>query len=146
MTTSLTTSHTTDIMKVDLSGKVAIVTGGARDIGRAVVLKLAESGASVVVNYNASAAQAEALVKEITGRGGRAIAVQADVTKTADARRLVLETQAAFGKEIHVLVNNAGGIVARKKMDEMDEAFWDQVMALNAKSVFLVTQAVLPHM
>jgi 3-oxoacyl-[acyl-carrier protein] reductase len=133
-------------MKVDLNGRTAIVTGGARDIGRAVVLKLAESGANVTINYNASAAQAEALVKEITGRGGRAIAVRADVTKTADARRLVLETQAAFGKEIHVLVNNAGGIVARKKMDEMDEAFWDSVMALNTRSVFLVTQAVVPHM
>jgi 3-oxoacyl-[acyl-carrier protein] reductase len=133
-------------MKVNLSGKTAIVTGGARDIGRAVVLKLAESGAAVAINYNASAAKAEALAKEITGRGGRAIAVQADVTKTADARRLVSETQRAFGNELHILVNNAGGIVARKKVDEMDEAFWDSVMALNVRSVFLMTQAVVPHM
>jgi len=133
-------------MKVDLKGKVAIVTGGARDIGRAVVLRLADSGAAVAINYHASGAQAEALAKEIGERGGRAIAVQADVTKPADARRLVSETQRAFGDRIDILVNNAGGIVARKKMDEMDEAFWDSVMALNAKSVFLVTQAVLPHM
>ncbi|MBC7672806.1 MAG: glucose 1-dehydrogenase [Polaromonas sp.] len=131
---------------MDLSGKVAIVTGGARDIGRAIVLKLVESGASVVINYHSSAAAANALVAEITGSGGRAIAVQADVSTGAGATTLIEATRAAFGDSIHVLVNNAGGLLARKKLAEMDEAFWDQVMALNLKSVFLVTQAALPHL
>jgi 3-oxoacyl-[acyl-carrier protein] reductase len=132
-------------MRVDLNGKVAIVTGGARDIGAAVVRKLAESGASVVVNYNSSADRANALAGEVTAAGGRAVAVQADVSTAQGVKRLVDETLAAFGGRIDVLVNNAGGILARKKIDEMDEAFWDAVMDLNLKSVFLVVQAALPH-
>jgi 3-oxoacyl-[acyl-carrier protein] reductase len=133
-------------MRVDLSGKVAIVTGGARDIGAAVVRALARSGASVVVNYASSAERAEALVAEVTAAGGKAVAVRADVTQEADVRRLVDETRAAFGDRIDVLVNNAGGIVKRTKLEDMTAAFWDEVFALNAKSVFLVTQAVAPRM
>jgi 3-oxoacyl-[acyl-carrier protein] reductase len=130
---------------IDLTGKVAIVTGGARDIGRAIVLELAASGASVVVNYHSSEAAAQKLVAEVTASGGKAIAVRADVSKGLDAKRLVAETCKAFGDTIHILVNNAGGLVARKKMEEMDEAFWDSVIALNLKSVFVTTKAALPH-
>jgi 3-oxoacyl-[acyl-carrier protein] reductase len=133
-------------MHVDLNGKVALVTGGARDIGRATALKLASCGAAVVVNYNSSAAPAEQLVDEVKARGGKAAAVKADVTRPDEVWKLVEEARGAFGDRIDILVNNAGGLLARKKMEEMDEAFWDQVVALNLKSVFLVTQAVLPHM
>jgi len=133
-------------MQTDLSNKVAIVTGGARDIGRAIVLELAACGASVVVNYHSSADKANALVTEVTKNGGKAIAVRADVSNADDVKRLVAETRAAFGDAIHILVNNAGGLIARKKLDEMDVAFWDSVMALNLRSVFLVTQAVVPQM
>lgn len=133
-------------MRVDLQGRVAIVTGGARDIGRAVSLKLAECGASVVVNYYTSADRAKAVVAEVESRGGRALAVQADVSRSQDARRLIDQTRKAFGERIHILINNAGGLVARKKLDEMDESFWDTVMGLNLKSVFLVTQAALPYL
>jgi 3-oxoacyl-[acyl-carrier protein] reductase len=133
-------------MQVDLSGKVAIVTGGARDIGAAVVRALARSGASVVVNYASSADRASALVAEVTAAGGRAVAVRADVTSAAEVRRLVDEARAAFGDRIDVLVNNAGGIVKRTKLEEMTAEFWDTVFALNTRSVFLVTQAVVPHM
>src|SRR5437868_3732678 len=133
-------------MQVDLSGKVAIVTGGARDIGAAVVRALAQSGASVVVNYQSSAEHANALVADVTANGGKAIAVQADVTKPDQVQRLVAETRAAFGETIDILVNNAGGIIQRRKLDEMDGAFWDAVFALNTKSTFLVTQAVAPLM
>jgi 3-oxoacyl-[acyl-carrier protein] reductase len=133
-------------MQVDLTGKVAVVTGGGRDIGRAIASSLARSGAAVAINYLSSAAHAASTVAEIVNAGGRAIAVQADVTRAADVERLVSETRAAFGDTIDILVNNAGGLVARKKIEEMDEAFWDQVIALNLKSVFLVTKAVLPHM
>lgn len=133
-------------MQIDLSNKVALVTGGARDIGRAIVLKLAESGASVVINYYSSAGSANALVTEVEAKGGKAIAVRADVSSKADVDRLIAATRSAFGDSIHVLVNNAGGLLARKKLDEMDEAFWDSVMALNLKSVFFVTQATVPLM
>jgi 3-oxoacyl-[acyl-carrier protein] reductase len=131
-------------MHVDLKETVAIVTGGARDIGRAIALSLAECGASVVVNYNSSEEQAHAVVREITARRGRAIAVRADVTREADVARLVEETRTAFGDRVDILVNNAGGLLARKKLEEMDGAFWDDVLALNLKSVFLVTRAVSP--
>jgi 3-oxoacyl-[acyl-carrier protein] reductase len=98
------------------------------------------------VNYASSAERAEALVAEVTAEGGRAIAVRADVTREAEVRRLVDETRAAFGDRIDVLVNNAGGIVKRTKLEDMTGAFWDEVFALNTKSVFLVTQAVVPRM
>ena len=132
-------------MQVDLKGRVAIVTGGARDIGRAIVLKLADAGASVAVNYYSSADAAKALVAEVKSRGGDAVAIRANVSEPREASRLVEATRAALGDTIHILVNNAGGLVARKTMAEMDEAFWDGVMALNLKSVFLMSQAVLPH-
>lgn len=133
-------------MKVDLKNKVALVTGGGRDIGRAVSLALAASGASVVVNYNSSADRANDVVREIESKGGRAIAVQADVTSSSDIIAMMTAISAAFGDRVDILVNNAGGLIARKKLDEMDEDFWDTVIALNLKSVFLVTQAVVPHM
>jgi 3-oxoacyl-[acyl-carrier protein] reductase len=132
-------------VQIDLTGKTAIVTGGARDIGRAIVLELAASGASVAVNYHSSQDAAEKLVAEVRAGGGKAVAVRADVSKGLDAKRLVADTRNALGDRIDILVNNAGGLVARKKIEEMDEAFWDQVIALNLKSVFVVTKAALPH-
>ena len=132
-------------MQIDLKGKVAIVTGGARDIGRATALLLAKSGASVVVNYNSSGDKARALCDEIRAAGGRAVAVKADVTKSEDIKRLFQEASAAFGR-LDILVNNAGGLLARKALGEMDMAFWDEVMHLNLRSVAFVTQAALPYM
>lgn len=129
----------------ELSGKVALVTGGARDIGRAVSLALADAGASVAINYNASADKANEVVSEIEGRGGKAIAAKGDVTRAQDVEAIVTAAL-QLGDAIDVLVNNAGGLLARKKLDEMDETFWDDVMAINLKSVFLVTKAVVPHM
>lgn len=131
-------------MHMDLNGKVALVTGGARDIGRATALLLASRGAAVAVNNYSSAAAADALVAEITGRGGRAVAIRADVTSAADVQRLVAGTVDALGP-IDILVNNAGGLLARKRVTEMDEAFFDEVVAINFKSMFLVTQAALAH-
>lgn len=130
----------------DLSGKVALVTGGARDIGRAISIGLASRGASVAVNYFDNPGDADETFAVISRAGGRAIAIQADVTKAVEVQTLVEKTLAGFGKEIHILVNVAGGLVGRKRMEEMDEAFWDCVIALNLKTVFLVTKAVLPFM
>jgi 3-oxoacyl-[acyl-carrier protein] reductase len=133
-------------MQIDLTGRVAVVTGGGRDIGAAVSRRLAECGAAVAVNYSASADRAASVVDEITRAGGKAKAIQADVTRALDVQRLVDETRAAFGDHIDILVNNAGGLVGRKTLSEMDETFLDTVLDLNLKSVFLVTKAVLPHL
>lgn len=134
------------IYDMNLKNKVAIVTGGGRDIGRAVAVKLAALGARVVVNYFQSGEKAEETLGLIRKNGGVAVAIQADVSRWEDCIRLVDETRAVFGPEIHILVNNAGGLIARKKLDEMDEAFWDQTMALNAKSTFMMQKAVKPYM
>lgn len=129
-----------------LKNKVAIVTGGARDIGREVSLKLAAEGAKVVINYFASEEKANETVKEIRSKGGEAIAVKGNMSNNNDVLKLVEETKKAFGNEVHILVNVAGGLVARKTMDEMDEDFWDEVIGLNLKSVFLTIKNVLPLM
>lgn len=128
------------------AGKVAVVTGGSRDIGRAVCVKLGSEGASVVVNYNSNQADADATVAAVEAAGGKAIAVKADVTKPADVDALIAATREAFGDEIHVLVNNAGGLVARKTLQEMDEEFFNFVMQLNVTSTFLASKATVPFM
>ena len=128
------------------AGKVAVVTGGSRDIGRAVCVKLGSGGASVVVNYNSNEADADATVAAVEAAGGKAIKVKADVTKPADVDALIAAATDAFGDEIHILVNNAGGLVARKTLEEMDEEFFNFVMQLNATSTFLACKAAVPHM
>jgi 3-oxoacyl-[acyl-carrier protein] reductase len=129
----------------DLKGRTAIVSGGGRDIGREVSIALATAGANVCVNYRASEASARETVQMIEQRGGKAIACAADLSRGDDAERLVQRTREAFGP-IHILVNNTGGLVARKPMDVMDERFWDEVMNVNLKTMFLLTKAALPHM
>nr|WP_294812400.1 glucose 1-dehydrogenase [uncultured Sphingomonas sp.] len=126
--------------------KVALVTGGGRDIGRSVSLRLAAEGAKVAINYCHDRASAEATAHDIEAAGGTAAVFQADVSKADQVAALVAGVQAKFGDRIHVLVNLAGGMVARRKIEEMDEAFYDQIMDLNLKSVFLVTRAVKPLM
>ena len=107
-----------------LENKIAIVTGGSRDIGRAVSETLAAHGAKVIVNYFNNASEGEATVAAIQGAGGEAIAVKGDMTKQADVDNLVAETRKAFGDKINVLVNVVGGLVARKTLAEMDEEFF----------------------
>lgn len=131
---------------MNFKNKIAIVTGGARDIGRAISLKLASSGALVALNYFDNPGDAQETLRMIKASGGKAAAIQGDMTKAADAERLVEGTLKEFGGPVDILVNVAGGLVGRKKIDEMDEQFWDFVVTLNLKSVFLVTRAVLPHM
>lgn len=130
----------------DFAGKVALVTGGARDIGRAVSLKLAKQGASVCVNYFDNPEDAEKTVQLIEEAGAKAIAVQGDMTKEADVNNMVAKCREAFGEHIHVLVNVAGGLVARKTITEMDLDFWNFLMTLNLGTVFMVTKATVPYM
>ncbi|MBM7069178.1 SDR family NAD(P)-dependent oxidoreductase [Actibacterium sp. 188UL27-1] len=130
---------------MNLKGKTAIVTGAGRDIGRACALKLAAAGAAVAVNYFSSSDGADATVAEIKAAGGRAFAMQGDMTKADEARALADRTAAEFGG-IDVLVNNTGGLVARVKVTEMSLEHWNTVMDLNVTSTFLLTNAVLQHM
>jgi len=128
-----------------LNGKVAVVTGGSRDIGRQVSIKLATAGAKVCVNYLGNKEMAEETLQLIKEAGGEAIAVQADVTKSAEVTKLISECIAAFGKTIHIVVNVAGGLMGRKPLADLDEEFWDKVMNVNLKSTYLVTRAAVPH-
>lgn len=131
---------------MSLKGKVAIVTGGSRDIGKAISLNLAAAGAKVIVNYCNSESQGQETVDEITAAGGTAVAVGGDMTKVADVENLVAESVEAFGPRIDILVNVVGGLVARKSLAEMDEDFFDFVMKLNVNSTFLTMKNVVPMM
>ena len=126
--------------------KVAVVTGGARDIGRAVCVKLAEEGAKVVVNYFDDEADRDNTLQAIKSVGGEAIAVYADVTKQPDIDNMVAKTKEAFGDKVDILVNVAGGLFARKTIDEVDEGFYNLVMNVNFKATVFVTQAFKPLM
>ena len=122
--------------------KVAIVTGGSRDLGRAVSVQLAADGAKVCVNYFGNEETAE-LISQV---GGECILVKGDMTKVADVKNLVAETQKAFGEKIDVLVNVVGGMVGRKKIAEQEDDWYDIVMDVNMRSVWLATRAVVPFM
>jgi len=131
-------------MKVQ--GKIAIVTGGARDLGRAISVKLAAEGAKVCVNYFDNVQDAKDTLDIISKAGGEAIMVQGDMTKAADVQRLVGETVKAFGEQIDILVNVVGGIVGRKTITEQDEKWYDFLMDVNMRSCWLCTREVVPHM
>ena len=129
-----------------LTGKVAIVTGGARDIGRQVSLKLAAAGARVCVNYLGNEDLANETVALIQSAGGEAFCFRGDMTKALEVEEMVQACTAAYGPQIDVLVNVAGGLMGRKPLADLDEAFWDAVINVNLKSAYLVTKAVVPHM
>jgi len=127
-----------------LAGKVALVTGGSRGIGRTIAVSLAEAGAAVAVNYRERAKEAASVVEAITKSGGRAMAVAADVSQSQAVTDMVAKVTRELGP-VDVLVNNAGvGLV--RTVDDLTEADFDLTIAVNLKSVFLCTQAVLPGM
>ncbi|RBP49723.1 SDR family NAD(P)-dependent oxidoreductase [Arenicella xantha] len=125
--------------------KVAIVSGGTRDIGKAVVLKLAAEGAKVVINYFNNDENAKATQAEVKALGAESILVRGDMANKADVESLVAQAKEAFGG-VDILVNVAGGMVARKTITEMDEDFFNHVMRLNLNSTFLLTKYCVPHM
>ena len=127
---------------MDLSGKVAIVTGSSRGIGKAIALKLADAGASVVVTGHIE--DAEPVAKEIRAKGRQSLAVRASVTSAADIEKLVEATLSTFGR-VDIIVNNAG-ITRDQLVLKMSEDDWDAVLDTNLKSVFLCTRAVLRPM
>jgi 3-oxoacyl-[acyl-carrier protein] reductase len=130
---------------LDLTGKVALVTGASSGMGRATAVALAECGAAVAVNYHRNEAGAEAARAQIVDAGGRATIVQADVKRAEDVRALVRRTVEELGP-VDILVNNAGSLVERLKIMELTEERWDEVMDLNLKSAFLCSQAVAASM
>jgi len=130
---------------MSLNDRTAIVTGAGRDIGRACALRLAAEGAKVMLSYHASSEGATSAVNEITNNGGNAIAVKADLNNPDDVNSLVKNTVDAFGS-VDILVNNTGGLIARKTLSEMSLEHWNEVMSLNATSTFLMIKACLPHM
>ena len=121
-----------------LSGKVAIVTGASNGIGRAIAERLADEGAIVVVNYSKSSEKAQQVVMGIQAKGGKALAVQADMSQVMDARRLVIDTIKQFNR-LDILVNNAGKFMP-KPLEDTTEADFDGVIALNAKGPYFAMQ------
>lgn len=121
-----------------LTGKVAIVTGASNGIGRAIAERLADDGAIVVVNYSKSAEKAQQVVAGIQGKGGKALAVQADMSQVTDARRLVVDTIKQFNR-LDILVNNAGKFMPKPLLETTEEDF-DAVIALHAKGPYFAMQ------
>ena len=130
---------------LDLTGKVALITGASSGIGRASAEMFAACGAAVAINYHRNEAGAEGARAKITEAGGRAVTLQADVTRTEDIRALVKRTNDELGP-IDILVNNAGSLIERLKILELTEERWDEVINLNLKSAFLCSQAVAASM
>ncbi len=127
-----------------LDGRVALVTGASRGIGRAIALALAEHGAKIAVNYVSRAGDADAVTATIRANGGAAIAVKADVSVRAEVDAMIAGVTAQLGP-VDILVNNAG-IVLRRDIDDLTEADFDRTIAVNLKSAFLCTQAVVSGM
>ena len=129
----------------DLKGKVVLVTGASTGIGAAAALAFAHHGARIAIHYNASRAAAEQVAAEARKAGGEAVLIGGDVTRSDNVPRIVAETLQAFG-HIDVLVNNAGGLVARTRIEDYTEAFLQQVLALNVIQVALFMHEVIPLM
>jgi len=128
----------------NLTNKVALVTGASRGIGGAIAIALAKAGCDVAVNYRNRGAEADAVCAEIGNLGRRALSVQADVSRADEVARMVEQVERELGS-IDILVNNAG-IARQQKIENITEADWDELIDVNLKSAFLVSQAVLPSM
>jgi 3-oxoacyl-[acyl-carrier protein] reductase len=128
----------------DLKNRIALVTGASRGIGAAIAIALARAGANVAVNYRERADAAKEVCAEISGMARKVIAIQADVSLASDVKRMITEVDDSLGG-IDILVNNAA-IAHPRKLEEIAEEEWDEVLTVNLKSVFLVTQAVIGGM
>ena len=128
--------------QLSLTGKVGLVTGAAQRIGRSVALRLASEGADVVVNYRTSKSEAAEVVAQITAKGRRAVAIQADVAKRLDVLAMIAAVEKEFGR-LDILVNNVG-MFFPAKFEELTEEQWDRILNANLKSQFLCCQAATP--
>ncbi len=130
---------------LDLSGKIALVTGASSGIGAATAVTLAQLGASVAIGYHQNQKGAEEVQRDIAASGGKAIVIRADMRQSEEVRSLVRQATAQLGP-IDILVNNAGSLLERMRILEMTEERWDEVMNLNLKSAMLCSQAVAKSM
>lgn len=130
---------------MDLKDQIALITGASSGIGRATAEVMARAGAKVGINYLKNKAGAEQAAATIRNSGGDALVIRADVTRAADVQVMVGAVRERWGR-VDILVNNAGDLLARRMLAEMTEEYWDQVMALNLKSVFLCVKVVWEEM
>jgi len=131
---------------IDLSGQRAIVTGASTGIGRATAIALAQSGADVAVHFGSSSKEADETARAVKSHGRRAVLVQGDFRDAAATVKAVEAAVDGLGAPIDILINNAGSLIARTPIDEMDVEMWQDVIALNFSSVFWATKAALPHL
>jgi len=132
------------VSEKELEGKVAIVTGASRGIGRAIAERFAAEGATVVVNYVSAAGEAKKVVDRIKQAGGDAVAVRGDVSKSADVKALVAAAVRQYGR-VDILVNNAGVMVTKAALDTTEDD-WDRTMDVNLKGAYLCSKEVAPLM
>jgi 3-oxoacyl-[acyl-carrier protein] reductase len=132
-------------VKSDLEGKVVMITGASTGIGAAAALAFARLGSKLVIHYNASGSAAEAVAAEVEKAGAQAVLVAGDVTQAANVKRIAAEGLAAYGR-IDVLINNAGGMVGRTKIEDYTEEYIGKVLALNVTQVALFMHEVIPIM
>ena len=130
---------------MSMQGKVAIVAGGGRDIGRACALELAKNGANVVITYHSSSTSALSAVAEIQSLGQQAVAVQADLTNQVGVDKTIATALDSFGS-IDTLVHVSGGLVGRVRVEEMSLEHYNNVMNVNMTSLFMMTRASIPHL
>jgi len=132
-------------MNTKLTGKNILITAGAQGIGEAITKHLIDSGANVAIHYFSSAKTANELIEYATSKGQKAVAISGDLTNEADANALVEQTIETLGG-LHILINNAGSLVARKMLNEMEAEFWHKVMDINLTSMMFITRAAAPHL
>ncbi len=128
-----------------LAGKNVLITAGAQGIGESITRHFIDGGANVAIHYFSSADKANELVAYATGKGQKALAIRGDLTQEADANAMVEQTAAALGG-LDILINNAGSLVDRKRLGEMETDFWHKVMDINMTSMMFVTRAAAPHL
>jgi 3-oxoacyl-[acyl-carrier protein] reductase len=126
-----------------LKGKNVLITAGAQGIGESITKHFIDNGANVAIHYFSSADTANQLVKYATNKGQKAIAISGDLTNETDANILIKKTVEVFGG-LDILINNAGSLVARKMLNEMETEFWHKVMDINLTSMMFVTRAASP--
>jgi 3-oxoacyl-[acyl-carrier protein] reductase len=132
-------------MNKKLIGKYILVTAGAQGIGEAITRQLIECGANVAIHYFSSAQTANQLVEYAINRGQKAVAIKGDLTNETDANKLIENTISSFG-ELNILINNAGSLVSRKQLSDINAEFWQEVMDINLTSMMYVTRAASPYL
>jgi 3-oxoacyl-[acyl-carrier protein] reductase len=132
-------------MSAGLQGKVTLVTGASTGIGAAVARRFAQLGSKIIIHYNSSVGEAERVAADVKALGGQAALVQGDVTESGNVKRIVAQALAAFGR-IDILINNAGGLVQRTRIEDYTDAFIDQVLRLNVNQVAWFMREVIPIM